>query len=632
MAKGSSKQVNIPNVVQKQPSLVIRLNSTFGQLHKLAAESVFQLPDECKYTIFNSAVKDTKNGFRFQGPGQHVIVLIPPENHDANKRHALQALQTYVQHFVGYIKGINLSSLKPIWDGDGKTIADDDILHESQLHKSHRALFNYLFEDVDDEEEIGRTTGKRITGFYARFDFSTGTQKPSVFSEGSAWDQIKKSVTDFVDGISFQTYNWQNGPSGSWTTIKDVKRILSNAIDASKLPNSVEQIAKNEFNMRLTSYVEVSKTLAHYLSSRLAYNERQLLSTTKLSLCIKVHQMEKSYEFVSKQSIADLVTRSISRGFFAKVTHQNKFTPNDVILINNYSDNLKDKNNSKYLYSSQSYDENKDKFMPEWRAAANKLAKILKIIYVLLGYDAVCNVYHDLPDDLPVGASGLSKKSLKSIKPIVDKLSILSNGGCSGKDSISLIDLKNLGIRLSTSTPEFVLDRVVMQRALLKKSSIAGDPKSVKLTKQDAIACYQLDANGFTELYNFMLDKHTRASIDTCVNAHIRELGHLRVSNYPSSANTFINVIRNVVSTTTSTMAMCIQNLSNPEWFKSVFDDCIDELKKHQKFSNSSDKTMDILVDRNDINSKNDLYIIPMKNLEFDEVQPNTRFNSTQRS
>lgn len=626
----------IPNGEQKQPSLVVRLNSVFGQLHKLAVESVFALGnDKYKYTIFNSAVRELRNGYRFQGAGQHVIVLTPPEGEQADKKNAVVALETYLAHFVGYTQGINYSKLKPIWDSDGKTLADNDIVKESSFNftRLQSKLFRNLFENVDDEEQISAETGKRITGFYARFDMATGTQNPSVFSEGSAWDQIKKSVSDFVDGIAFQTYNWQNGPSNDWTTIKDIRRVLQNKIDASKLPEQVRKVALADFNLNVQPFVEYDKTLLTYLRSRLSHDAKQALQQAKMSLCVKLHQLEKNYELISKQSIADLVTKSITRGFYAKVTKTNKFTANDVILINNYSDNMKDKTANKYLYTGADYDSDKTKFSPEWRASANKLAKMLKIVYVLLGYDSICDAFDHAPDTALSGS--FSKASFSPIRSVIDKLQPLSNGGLSDRNSISIVDLQDVGITTTGNVPTFgtsgVFDDAAIVRALLNKSSNPSDPRPVLLTKHDAIAAYQLDEHGFQDIYDLMLNGSTRQSIDDFVRTNSASLAGMHISNYPPSRNSFGYAVRRIAQFR-PTIQTYIGNLSNPTRFDNIFNDCLKDLRSHPKYVSGNSANADFITGRNDINSRYDLYVIPMENLEYEEADTNTRFDKSRRN
>ena len=48
---------------------------------------------------------------------------------------------------------------------------------------------------------------------------------------------------------------------------------LSNAIDASKLPDSVRNTAKHEMNLNVSAYVDKNKAIIQYLKSRLTYND-----------------------------------------------------------------------------------------------------------------------------------------------------------------------------------------------------------------------------------------------------------------------------------------------------------------------------------------------------------------------
>lgn len=624
--------INKLNVKQKQPSLVIRLNSIFGQLHKLAVEAVFQQSDDkCKYTIFNSAVKEQQNGYKFQGAGQHVVILSPPENQQADKKNAAKALTIYMSHFVGYSIDINYSKLKPIWDVNGNSQADDDVVTESmrQFNDVQKSLYLSLFENIDDETSISNHVSRKITGYYARFDLKTGTQNPSVFSQGSAWQQLKKMVGDFVDGMSFQTYNWQNGPSGQWTSIKDIRMSLSNAIDASKLPDSVRNTAKHEMNLNVSAYVDKNKAIIQYLKSRLTYNDQQKLNKTDLSLCVKIHQQERGYELVSKQAIADLVTKSITRGFFDVVVGTNKFNGNDVILINNYSDNMKDKSSNKYIdVSSQSYDSYKDMYNVEWRVAANKTALLLKMIYVLLGYDAICQAYQQCPST-PLNPGELSKQDFNSVKAIIDELRVLSNAGFSedGINSLSIQTLKNNGL-VATSHGLMFNTSGNFTDELIKKSYIQNSSNKqfkCKLSKSDAIRIYRMDINSIVNLYEEMIAK--RAVMANFVNSHYAKLQSLHINGYTSVGGTF----RNAIAPQIVRSQFAIGSIGNPNRFDAIFDSCIQEMRSYPKFSRKGDQNQDMITSDNDYNSKFDLYIVPMENLEFDELKQDTKFSKNAR-
>lgn len=624
--------INKLNVKQKQPSLVIRLNSIFGQLHKIAVEAVFQQSDDkCKYTIFNSAIKEQQNGYRFQGAGQHVVILTPPENEQADKKNAAKALTIYMSHFVGHNMEINYSKLKPIWDVNGNSQADDDVVTESMKQFNHvqKSLYLSLFENIDDETSISNHTSRKITGYYARFDLKTGTQNPSVFSQGSAWKQLKKMVGDFVDGISFQTYNWQNGPSGQWTTIKDVRRSLSNTIDASKLPDAVRNTAKHDMNLNVSAYVDKNKTIVQYLKSRLTYNDQQKLNKIDLSLCVKLHQQERGYELVSKQAIADLVTKSITRGFFDVVVGTNKFNSNDVILVNNYSDNMKDKASNKYIdVGSQNYDQHKDMYNVEWRVAANKTALLLKMMYVLLGYDAICQAYDQCPPT-PLNPGELSKQDFKSIKPLINDLRVLSNAGFSkdGINSLSIATLKSNGLDSSSGRLMFS-EKGSFRDDLIKKSYLqnsASKQFKCKLSKSDAIRIYRMDINNIVHLYEEMIDK--RSDMSDFVNSHYPQLQSLPIDGYASVGGTF----RNAIAPQIVGSRFAVGSIGNPNRFDAIFNECIQEMHSYPKFNRKGDSNSDMIMGGNDYNSKFDLYIVPMENLEFDELKPDTKFSKNAR-
>ena len=82
-----------------------------------------------------------------------------------------------MSHFVGYNIDINYNKLKPIWDVNGNSQADDDVVTESmkQFSDVQKSLYLSLFENIDDETSISNNVSRKITGYYARFDLKTGT-------------------------------------------------------------------------------------------------------------------------------------------------------------------------------------------------------------------------------------------------------------------------------------------------------------------------------------------------------------------------------------------------------------------------------------------------------------------------
>ena len=67
------------------------------------------------------------------------------------------------------------------------------------------------------------------------------------------------------------------------------------------------------------------------------------LKAAELALCTRVDKRDKSYKLYNSQAIADLVTASI-QGLFKKF--KNKVSKDDVIMVNNYSDDKKNKDDT----------------------------------------------------------------------------------------------------------------------------------------------------------------------------------------------------------------------------------------------------------------------------------------------
>ena len=111
--------------------------------------------------------------------------------------------------------------------------------------------------------------------------------------------------------------------------------------------------------------------------------EADKLNTAEYVLAIKIDKRAKSYELVNVPLIADLVNKSIEKSIINRVFSVNKVTTEDVVLVNNYDDDIKDKYLNKY---SKSYmnDYSSDDFMtltPECNSNLNKLTKIMMFKY-----------------------------------------------------------------------------------------------------------------------------------------------------------------------------------------------------------------------------------------------------------
>ena len=76
-----------------------------------------------------------------------------------------------------------------------------------------------------------------------------------------------------------------------------------------------------------------------YLKDKLDTKQKQKVKSADYSLCYKVEANDKSKKLINTTVVADFITRSI-KGLFKKF--KNAVKPDDVILVNDYSESDKD--------------------------------------------------------------------------------------------------------------------------------------------------------------------------------------------------------------------------------------------------------------------------------------------------
>ena len=154
---------------------------------------------------------------------------------------------------------------------------------------------------------------------------------------------------DLLKGFGISVGSWRNGSSGEVHTLGDLANALADVfgkIDPKELEAKAQEKFRDDFK---DSDVQVkvfdSATIVSHLSKQLAGSDKSKIKSAEMALTAKVSKKDKSYKLFNKQVVADTVTKSIS-GIFKKF--KNKLTKNDVILVNNYSDNKKRKEDAKY--------------------------------------------------------------------------------------------------------------------------------------------------------------------------------------------------------------------------------------------------------------------------------------------
>ena len=85
-----------------------------------------------------------------------------------------------------------------------------------------------------------------------------------------------------------------------------------------------------------------TESLVNFLRNKIDQVEKKKLRDVEFALCIKITNRDKSYDLISKQEIADIVEKSITRHGFGNIVNPNSVSRDDIIYVNNYSDELKD--------------------------------------------------------------------------------------------------------------------------------------------------------------------------------------------------------------------------------------------------------------------------------------------------
>ena len=89
---------------------------------------------------------------------------------------------------------------------------------------------------------------------------------------------------------------------------------------------------------------------------------------------------------INKKYISKVLERALSNSF-VNVLNQS-FAESEIILVNNYSDNLRDKYEKNYSKTlTDITNTNVDDFTGDWKAAIVPIAKLLKFMYIMYRND-----------------------------------------------------------------------------------------------------------------------------------------------------------------------------------------------------------------------------------------------------
>ena len=403
-------ETNKQNKNKKDPICSASLNTMMQLLHKSAQDAAYQKSSD--FRILNSAVEKTGHNIKFAGAGKHVLVFYPTKDEYKISK-LVEVAKTYIHVFTGMKLKISYLNFNTITsnitaDEQKKTVSEntqqlsfkDALLLECDAASSQENLMNMLFEFETQptyerfktktrqyDLELAEKNGEKIRGYYLRFDVKTGEkfEKTKPTSIQSAWNSVLKTAKDVLYNINVSKYDWRSGSVGEKHFLGNFIDSIIGKIDPSKLQSSVDaQLHKAPLGITMANVAVLpSASVTNYLQKILTREEADKLNTAEYVLAIKIDKRAKSYELVNVPLIADLVNKSIEKSIINRVFSVNKVTTEDVVLVNNYDDDIKDKYLNKY---SKSYmnDYSSDDFMtltPECNSNLNKLTKIMMFKY-----------------------------------------------------------------------------------------------------------------------------------------------------------------------------------------------------------------------------------------------------------
>lgn len=406
-------ETNKQNKDKKEPICSASLNTMMQLLHKSAQDAAYKVSKD--FRILNSAVEKNGHEFKFAGAGKHVLVFYPVK--DEYKVSKLVAVaKEYIHVMTGTKPSISYLSFNTITSQmtnseEEKELKEnihysslaDVIFSECNSRSSQESLMNMLFESSDSSTDpayenfktktrdydlqLAAKSGEKIRGYYLRFDVKTGQKfentKPTA--EQNAWTSILKTAKDILYNISVSKYDWKSGSVGEKHYLGNFIDSIIGKIDPGKLQTAVDQqLHKAPLGITMANIAVLpSASVANYLQKIITRAESDKIKTAEYVLAIKIDKRSKSYELVNVPLIADIVNKSIEKSIINKVFGVNRVTTDDVVLVNNYDDDIKDKYLNKYSrsYNNDYSSDDFKKYTPECREGIKKLTKIMLFKY-----------------------------------------------------------------------------------------------------------------------------------------------------------------------------------------------------------------------------------------------------------
>ncbi len=338
------------DVENKRIACKIDMSDIVVALHKKAIER----SKTNNYKIINSSISGEGEKAKYTSSGKNIISILPINNNIIiDKQECYEAIIKYITFFNGkdIASRISVDDLMPLVKEDQLAKDKKDKVDESSPMSM---LVDVLFEAEDDQQKIANSNGQKIIGYYVTYDLEVGTQRAS--KNDDPWERLKKGIKSQLSDITV-TFRGLWGQGNSHKLGNLMKDLDYKSIDATKLPSSVrQQIAVTYPELHADVSVIDTESLVNFLRNKIDQVEKKKLRDVEFALCIKITKRDKSYDLISKQEIADIVEKSITRHGFGNIVNPNSVSRDDIIYVNNYSDELKDQQ-QKYFKKNQSLHE-----------------------------------------------------------------------------------------------------------------------------------------------------------------------------------------------------------------------------------------------------------------------------------
>lgn len=347
----------------------------------LHAKALDEVKSEADVVVKNSMIDGEGKNAKFYGAGNHLVVAIPKDKDTKLlKSKALAVLSKYIQWFVGPDIKVTKDDLYELEDDNETNIqttkkeTKHDVDSDEEPNESIKipSFADFLLLEDGEETAVGNATetvsdasgetgaendvanaqseenstkasekdGESSSGYYISYQVDIKGQPSHPLK-----DALKKMGTDLLKGFGVSVGSWRSGSSGEVKTLGDLTNALADvfgSIDPGELETNLQHELRSEFRDSQSDVKVIdTKTILSHLSKFIPSNDKAKIKPVEMAVTVKVNKNDKSYKLFNKQAIADMVTKSIS-GIVKKF--KNKIDAKDVVLVNNYSDNAREKN------------------------------------------------------------------------------------------------------------------------------------------------------------------------------------------------------------------------------------------------------------------------------------------------